>query len=251
MSGIIKKDNNNQGRLGKLKGINDLAPKISGKLDLPRTFYQKVIFLLDASGSMTWEGKSGKSKGEEVSFAVDSVIQRLKQSKNKNCFDISIYTYSAPIEYKKIIDNQLVTNIKTTNFNPTFYQEPKGTYLYSALYEAIKEGENYYLQNRDKNAQVLIIILSDGGIVDYKKCFSISRNISSEMLEISTIYFEDANIDNLESFNIKVFGEDFVEEHKRILKTIASKPNLFHISINSEEIRKHMIKSISTVSKID
>lgn len=53
--------------------LNDLA--------VPRLFYQLVIFVLDGSGSMTYPGISGNSKGEEVENAVKKVIERLINSK--------------------------------------------------------------------------------------------------------------------------------------------------------------------------
>ena len=60
MSDIVKKGNNNQGGLSKLKEIGELAPKISGKLELPRMFYQLVIFVIDASNSMNEISKNKK-----------------------------------------------------------------------------------------------------------------------------------------------------------------------------------------------
>jgi len=250
MSDIVKKDNNKPVGLDKLKGISDLAPKISGKLDLPRTFHQKVIFLLDASASMTWEGTSGDSKGEEVSSAVKKVIERLKNSKNKNCFDISIYTYSEPNQHKKIINNKSVLDINESNFDPTYYQEPGGTFLYSALNDALIESENYLSTNKEKSAQVLIIILSDGGVLDYAECSELINNTNSN-ISLSSVYFEDLENSNLEDFNIFHFGENYIDKHKEILMNLSSSKNLFFVGVNAEEIRKHMIKSISTVSKID
>ena len=37
--------------------------------------FQLVVFLLDGSASMTWEGTSGKRKADEVKDAIDSTIE--------------------------------------------------------------------------------------------------------------------------------------------------------------------------------
>ena len=247
MSDIVKQSNtNNPGNLDKLKRLQGLKPKISSPkgLELPRLFYQKIIFILDASGSMMGKGASNISKGKEVSIAVNKVLDRLKHSKNKNCFDITVYTYSAKKDYGTIIKNKIVTDIIETNFDPTTYQKPLGTYLSDALNEAINEANEYLTINKNKNSQALIIVLSDGAITDYNECYSLTEN--NKNLDIATIYFEGQNTSLLSN----MFGVNIGERNKDILKNIATK-EMFYVSVNAEDIRNQMIKSISTVSKID
>ncbi|MBK7553432.1 MAG: hypothetical protein IPI55_02205 [Flavobacteriales bacterium] len=85
------------------------AQKVTSPMEIPRVFHQLVIFLLDGSGSMTADGRSGRTKGEELHDAMSKVLERLQVSRNKNCFDISCRVYST--EEKQIIAQQSVTQL--------------------------------------------------------------------------------------------------------------------------------------------
>ena len=211
----------------------------------PRLFYQLVVFVLDGSGSMTFPGMSGQSKGEEVENAVKKVIERLISSKNKNSFDLSIWAYAnesvrisniTPVESFNLIQN----------INPCdFIQRYDGTNLISTLNSVKIECEDYLRINKAKNAQALVVILSDGALDEYEESSRLCKSIKNlENTSISSIFYESKTWQ--ENYNV----QDMVVL-KKDMENLASDSSLFTSTLDPEEIRKHMIKSISTVSKID
>jgi hypothetical protein len=112
--------------------------------------------------------------------------------------------------------------------------------------EAVKKECSTYLRvNGDKNAQALVIVLSDGVVFDYeltlKKCNELKLN---NKITISSIFFESTAWQD--GFDI-----DDLDDYKDSMKMLASDETLFTSTLNPDEIRNHMIKSISTVSKIN
>ena len=215
------------------------------KLTIPRLFYQLVVFVMDGSGSMTYPGKTGLSKGEEMDISFKEVIERLQSSKNKNCFDVSLYAYA-----NESINIMKQTPIKdldlNKNYNPcNFITHYNSTKLLETM-EAVKQECSEYLRiNGDKNAQALIIVLSDGVVFDYeltlKKCNELKLN---NKITISSIFFESTSWQ-------EDFDTDDLDDYKESMKMLASDESLFTSTLNPDEIRNHMIKSISTVSKIN
>lgn len=244
--GLIK---STKGKLD-LAGINNSALSASlGKLSIPRLYYQLVVFVLDGTGSMTWEGKSGKSKGGEVHDSIIKILERLDTSKNRKSFDIAAYAFAE--EHQTILNPiQLCEfDFKNFNFDPTIHFPEK--YKYEFLDDTLKEVNdtcNKYLEiNKEKNSQALIIILSDGAIKHYDSALDYINEIKkNKKTTISSILLEDMRWMNDEDFKQKVrlklekFSSDNINGH-----------NFFMSNVDPEEIRKHMIKSISTVSKID
>ena len=144
---------------------NEALSSALSNIELPRLFHQLVIFILDASDSMTWKGISGKTKGEEIHDQIVPIIQRLQTSKNKNCFDISMIAFSQ--ESKQFIKTKTVTEINTTNFdfNPCSHVGNHKTEIVESLLIA-EDTINNYLSNNSSNSQALVIILSDGALDD-------------------------------------------------------------------------------------
>ena len=248
MSKEIQKIHNkklSKNKLGKLDLLSINTQALSASLDglsIPRLFYQLIVFVLDGSGSMTFAGLTGKSKGEEIEIAVKQVIERLLNSKNKNSFDINIWAYA----------DESVNVLKTASVNPNhlsqsinpceYIEKYNGTNLTSTLVSIKKECEQYLTENKDKNTQALVIILSDGAIDDYKDCSKLCDQIKMiEKVTVASNFFESKNLDN--------FYDN--KELKKEMENLASSSSLFTSTLDPEEIRKHMIKSISTLSKID
>lgn len=236
---------NTKGKLD-LSEINlDALTAGLSELSIPRLFYQLVVFVLDGSGSMTYSGNSGKSKGEEIDKAVKETLERLLISKNKNSFDISVWAYA-----NEIVQISSVKSLSTfdvyDDLNPCAYIDKyDGTNLKSVLDEVQIECTDYLNKNQGKNSQVLIIIISDGAIDAYhtalEKCSELKL---SPKINIASVFFES-----------KIWQEDYNVKDEIQLKLdmekLASNSSLFYSTLNPEEIRNHMIKSISTVSKID
>tara|TARA_R100000935_G_scaffold58869_1_gene98822 strand:+ start:4567 stop:5325 length:759 start_codon:yes stop_codon:yes gene_type:complete len=252
MSNELQKSNPNglQGsgkkKIG-LAGVNmGSLTKSLNEMTLPRLFYQLVVFVLDGSGSMTLTGKTGKSKGEEIEIAVKEVVKRLYSSKNKTSFDVAFYAYA-----NESVEMVSETSLPSLNFaeslNPCDYIEfDDSTYLKETLLEVKDLTESYINQNSNKNAQALVLILSDGAIHDQEDSEVICRAIDSlnNKVKISTILFES------KEWKEKYPADDlkFLRDN---LESLASASEFFTSTLDPEQVRKHMIKSISTVSKVD
>ena len=232
-------------KLGKLSISSKGKDSALAKVELPRLFYQLVIFVVDGSGSMYGSGKTGKTKGEEVAGIIKPVVDRLKNSKNYNCFDVSTFVYAK--EFEMVLNSIPVKNIgNDISFNPNDYKVGIATYIADCLQSVGEHAESYLDTHKGKNAQVLIIVISDGAISDIEKAKPIAESIMQHSkIIISSAFLETEGI-----------TKDVLEEcQNRMIKiTSTSKLEVNHFftsTVDPEIIRKHMIKSISTVSKID
>ena len=217
-------------------------------IELPRLFHQLVVFILDASESMTWEGISGKTKGEEIHDQIIPIIERLKASKNKNCFDISMIAFSQ--ESNEFIKNKKVTEIEINNFdfNPCIHVGNYKTEIVESL--TIADNRiNSYFKNNSSNSQALVIILSDGALDDQIQALEICQRLKqNSKITIASYLLEDMNWKNsLSEHRLK----DFQNNIKSLSSIDTNGIHFFHSKVDPTEIRNHMIKSISTVSKID
>lgn len=244
-TGKNKVDKSTKGSFDILKLNTAALANVLSELEIPRLFYQLVVFVLDGSGSMTYNGMTGRSKGEEVEKSVRKVIQRLRNSKNKNSFDINIWAYAnESVEMLPITPVQSIKN--DLSLNPCNYIEKyNGTNLMLTLKSVRELCQNYLIDNSDKNAQALVVILSDGALDEYEESIKICNKLKEQRgVSISSIFFES-----------KTWQENYLVEDEETLKNnmknLATDASLFTSTLDPEEIRKHMIKSISTVSKID
>lgn len=249
-----------------LSTINTRALSESlGELSIPRLFYQMVIFVIDGSRSMHELTSNGISKAKEIDNSIRLVIKRLKESKNSNSFDIAFVAFSDNFDKSYGIKN--LKDIKPhDSFNPFDYiEQPKGTYLEKAFVYIEQISDKYLNTNSDKNAQVLIQILSDGAIQDFNVTQDIITKLKkNEKITISCQFIESKIDENAQYYswdeatgnyncNSKWTIEEVIQSKTRIankFKSLATSDDLFITTPNPEEIRKHMIKSISTVSKI-
>lgn len=240
-----RKDLTKVAKPGKIADINiGICQEALSKLEIPRRFYQLVIFILDGSGSMTFPGITGKSRGHEVNETIKSVLVRLQDSRDKTSFDISTYAFAdqnvcvIPIqEVKKL-------NIENSDFNPCNHISLyKHTILAPSLRSVKSEIENYLAQNQSLPNAALMVILSDGAIHDIDEAVEICEDIvKNSKVTISTIFFRD-----------KKQVEESLEEEISLcsdnLQKLASKNAFFIDTVDPNSIREHMIKSISMVSK--
>lgn len=221
-----------------------LAQGVTKPMEIPRMFHQLVIFLLDGSGSMTATGRSGRTKGEELHEAMVGVLGRLQKSKNKNCFDISCRVYST--EELELVPQQLVTDIKLDDhsFDPTEHIESEGTYVATTLKYAYEQALLYLASNRGVQCEALIILLSDGDFHDEGEAQEIIVKIKDASITFSTIFYET----NLTPAWIKLVGEEYNERCAKVLKRMATNEAFHTSTLNPEEVRKHMINSISIIT---
>ncbi len=203
-------NNSLKGGLKTLGGNLNALSKGLGKIELPRLYYQLVIFVLDASQSMTWEGVSGKTKGDEVHDQIIPIIKRLKSSKNANSFDVSMFAFSQ--SEKEFIPQQPVTAIDTDNFsfNPCDHVSNYQTYAEQVFHKAEGKVISYLEKHEDKNCQAMIIVLGDGDFYDFDKTLDIANRlkqnpkvtIASYLLEDKS-WNEELAEETLENFEVK------------------------------------------------
>lgn len=234
--------------LGKTKiGQGLMKGAIAGlsTIELPRMFNQLVIFLLDGSGSMTFPGKTGKSKGYEVHQAVVNVLERLKESKNKSSFDVAFWAYSNETAEMFPVKSVKEFDLIKDCFNPCeFINDYTNTLLNEALGNAKSKALSYLESYKDQNSKVLIIILGDGAINDYDACFELKEELSSNSsIVFSSILFESPTWE--EKFSAAQIKE-LQEEFSRLASTKAD----YMSTVDAEKIRSHMIQSITKISRI-
>lgn len=234
--------------LGKAKlGQSMLAGSLASlsKITLPRMFNQLVIFLLDGSGSMTFPGISGKSKGHEVHQAVINVLERLKDSKNESSFDVALWAFAnesvSMFPIKPVIEFKLVRDC----FNPCeFIKDYKKTNLQDTLISARELSLSYLEKYKDQNTKVLIIILGDGAINDYDRSLEIKESLNgNEKIVFSSILFESPAW-------IEKFDESVINRVKGEFSKLATSEANYMSTVDPEKIRSHMIQSITKISKI-
>lgn len=252
MSNEIDKSNNSltQGAttIGKAKiGQSMIAGALASliTLELPRMFNQLVIFLLDGSGSMTFNGASGKTKGHELHQAVIKVLERLRESKHRTSFDAAFWAFAnESIEMfplKAVKEYDLVKDC----FNPCEFTTDKSrTVLLETLNSAKEMALGYLKQYDGQPTKVLIITLGDGAIHDYNTLDGVKEELlSNDSIVLSSILFESPDWgENVDHNIIKRLQLEFSE--------LASNEADYLSSVDVEKIRGHMIQSITKISKI-
>jgi len=265
---LQKLSGNKLKKTGKLDLLNLNTSALSASLNdlaIPRLFYQLVIFVIDGSNSMNDKSKNGISKAQEIDKGIKSIAKRLQNSKNSNSFDVSFLAFST--DFKDVFSIKNVNDINLDeSFNPLDHIIPEGTKLSDTLTYVKGMIDNYTKLNKSKNCQVLIQILSDGGIGDYTNSLKLINEIKTIQNTTIACQFLESHIEDGQEwynwdeatgeidYDSKWTIEDVRKSEKIIsdkFKLFATSPALFVTSIDPEEIRKHMIKSISTVSKID
>lgn len=251
--------------LEKLNKNLDTTSKVLGDIDIPRLFYQLVVFVIDGSKSMESHTMNKISKAEEIDKSIRLVMERLQASRDSNCFDISFVPFSEDFDYSFGIKNLKEISVNDS-FNPfTYIKNPKETLIADAMKYIEEMVYDYLLKYADKNSQVLIQILSDGEISDYSAAeVIINRLKSKNKVTIACQYIEREIDENGQYYSWNESTGEYdeskmwtVEEVKQDDKqtaqkfgTLASSKDLFITSPDPDTIRSHMIKSITLVSKI-
>lgn len=242
-SGSLKKSTGN-----KLTIASGLAAGLAAGLasiELPRMFNQLVVFLLDGSGSMTYPGTSGFSKGQEVHEAVVKVLERLKESKNKASFDLTFWAFANENVEMFPIKPLKEYNLLNDCFNPSkFISDYTNTKL-SALLIQVDDLIAEYLKKYDgQNRKALVIILGDGAVIDNEKAVKIKMKMDSNpLISFSSILFESSEWQ-------ADFDLNKINKLKNSFSKLASTEADYMSTIDPDKIRSHMINSVTKVSKI-
>ncbi len=213
--------------------------------DAPRMFNQLVIFLLDGSGSMTYPGKTGKSKGYEVHQSTIVVLERLQKSKNVRSFDVAFWAFANESIEMFPVKSVKEVNLQNDCFNPCeFINDHSKTLLTETLLRAYDQAKNYLNNYEGQNTKVLLIILGDGAINDYSECLELKNTISNNKdISFSSILFESPN------FELEL-GKEALQELNSDFSNLASSHADYMSTVDPEKIRSHMIQSITKVSNV-
>ncbi len=236
--------NTSKSPLDKLNNLNSGLSAALSKMELPRQFSQLVLFVLDGSNSMTWDGTSGFSKGQEIHQSVVKVLERLQSSKNKSSFDVGFWAFAN--ESKEMYPVRPVKEYDLVNncFNPCeFINSGNSTRLSDTLNSVEKIVEDYLEKNKEQIRKALVIILSDGEIFDYEKVIEVKSRMDNGLVVFSSIFFDSLEWDD-------IYDENQIEQMKKNLSKLASNDAYYLSSIDPEQIRKHMIQSVTKISNI-
>ena len=204
------------------------------------------------------------SKADGVDDAIRDIVDRLSKSKNERSFDLGMYVFSS--DYKEVLSLTSPANIQADqSYNPhELIDRPGKTMLASCLGEVKSRVGEYLDFHSGKNAQALILLLSDGEIDDYSASLDIARDIMSDsrvtlssmylqrLVDMNATYYPWDEALNTHDVSSPVSPEEVSRRDQRTgekFKYFASSPDLCMSTIDPDEVRKHMIKSISMVSK--
>jgi hypothetical protein len=230
--------------LDKLNNLNSGLSAALSKMELPRQFSQLVLFVLDGSNSMTWDGASGFSKGQEIHQSVVKVLERLQSSKNKASFDVGFWAFANESKEMYPVKQLKDYNLVKDCFNPCEYISDGGATYLTETFQSVEKVVNDYLEeHKELNRKVLIILLSDGELHDYQEVIEMKSKFQSELVVFSSIFFESLDWgDNYEDWEI--------DEIKENLSNLASEEAYFLSTVDAEQIRKHMIQSVTKISNV-
>lgn len=228
------------------KGLLSLANLETGGLSMnnfdSRYFNQLVIFVLDGSGSMTFGGETGRSKGEEVDSVIKTVIDRLATSKNKDCFDVEAYAFAR--DYGLMLSRKRPVDIsRESDFNPVNYV---GDYTATLLEESlttIQKRIDTYLENPPTPGvltKAIVVLLSDGIVHDFAEALTAVNKLKMDnRITVSSIYFHSTEID-----------DDDAAEAQEMMRQLSSTELLYSTTTQPEDIRDHMIMSIESAANV-
>ena len=230
--------------LDKLNNLNSGLSAALSKMELPRQFSQLVLFVLDGSNSMTWNGASWFSKGQEIHQSVVKVLERLQSSKNKASFDVGFWAFANESKEMYPVKQLKDYNLVKDCFNPCEYISEGGATYLTETFQSVEKVVNDYLEEHNElNRKVLIILLSDGELHDYQEVIEMKSKFQSELVVFSSIFFESLDWgDNYEDWEI--------DEIKENLSNLASEEAYFLSTVDAEQIRKHMIQSVTKISNV-
>jgi hypothetical protein len=247
---ILKTDNNsispssNSSAIDKMNGMFAGQRAALSKTELPRQFSQLVLFVLDGSDSMYRKGKSGYARGEEVHNSVLKVLQRLQKSKNRSSFDVGFWAFAEESKEMYSIRQVKQFNLEENCFNPcNVITKGNGTCLFDTLQSAEIIIHNYLDEHKQLNRKALIILLSDGEIHDYDKVIEITTKLQSELVVFSSIFYESIDWEDY-------YYEWELDEIKENMSNLASEKAYYLSTVDPEQIREHMIKSVTKISNI-
>jgi len=216
---------------------------IIDKPEVPQTFHQLGILVLDGSGSMSAMGRQQLTKAQEVEMGMKEMFSRFDASRVKNnfsfaCikFDTTALTTLHPTPFKNL-------DYFNEDFNP-LNGKGGGTHIFEALNSAKKIAEDF-LANAPIGGvkhSVIILLMSDGLCFQPQTTVAVADNIKQEgNIDIACAYFAEIGTNNNEETN----------DTKTLLQSVATSPVSFFTTVHDgETLRKFFERSISQSSGI-
>ncbi len=215
---------------------------IIDKPEVPRTFHQLGILVLDGSGSMGATGRQQLTKAQEVEMGLKEMFSRFDASRVKNNFSFACIKFdtSSTITLTPTPFDEL--DYFNEDFNP-LNGKGKGTHIFEALNEAKKMAENF-LNNAPADGvkhSVVILLMSDGLCFQPENTIAVSENIKqNNQIVLASAYFAEVGSNDTE-----------VNETKNLLQAVATNPVSYYATIyDGETLRKFFERSISQSSGI-
>jgi Mg-chelatase subunit ChlD len=216
---------------------------IIDKPEVPQTFHQLGILVLDGSGSMSETGRNQLTKAQEVEMGMKEMFSRFDASRVKNNFSFASIKFDTsatlslqPTQFKDI-------DYFSEDFNP-LNGKGGGTHIFEALNEAKKVADSFLANAPQEGLRhsVVILLMSDGLCFQPQTTIAVADNIkNSGDIDIACAYLSDIGTSNEEEKN----------NTKSLMQTIASDPIRYYATVyDGESLRKFFESSISQSSGI-
>lgn len=210
------------------------------KPEVPRTFHQLGILVLDGSGSMSATGRQQLTKAQEVEMGIKEMFSRFDASRVKNNFSFACIKFdtSSTVTLQPTLFQEL--DYFSEDFNP-LNGKGKGTHIFDALNEAKKLADDF-LSNAPTDGvkhSVVILLMSDGLCFQPETTIAVADNIKqNNQIVIASAYF--AEIGNSDSE---------ANDTKNLLQAVATNPVSYYATVyDGETLRKFFERSISLSS---
>jgi len=218
---------------------------IIDKPEVPQTFHQLGILVLDGSGSMSDTGRNQLTKAQEVEMGMKEMFSRFDASRVKNNFSFACIKFDTtatlsmpPTQFRDI-------EYFNEDFNP-LNGKGGGTHIFEALNEAKKVAETF-LANAPQGGvrhSAVILLMSDGLCFQPQTTIAVADNIKNlGDIDIACAYLSDVGSSNI---NIEESNST-----KSLMQIIASDPIRYYATVyDGESLRKFFESSISQSSGI-
>ena len=210
--------------------------------EVPRTFHQLGILVLDGSGSMGAKGRQGLTKAQEVAMAVQELFNRFNVSNVKNNFSFAGIKFDNSPEV--IVEPTKFTELDYMNidWNP-MNGKGGGTHIFDALEEAKRMAEEF-LQGAPEGGvkhSVVILLMSDGLCFNPERTKSVADEIKANPdIVIASAYFAELGQIDPDASQIK-----------NLLQQVATDPEKYYSTVyDGDALRKFFERSISQSSGI-
>jgi|TARA_B110000902_G_scaffold264243_1_gene345199 Mg-chelatase subunit ChlD len=207
------------------------------KPEVPQTFHQLGILVLDGSHSMNDPANQGKSKAQDVQIAMKEMFNRFDASRVKNNFSFACVKFDTTASTS--MESTLFTDMDYFNedFNPL---SGKGgaTYIHSGLSEAKEIAENFLNSAPSGGVKhsVIILLMSDGMCHEPDKTKTAATELKNiDGVDLACAYFAKVGNNNAESGEIK-----------NLLQEIATNPVQYYTTVfTGDKLRDFFMNSIS------